>query len=267
MIRLTDIALRRGRQLLFENVSLDLMPGEKIGLVGDNGSGKTSLLLMLKGDISQDQGDVELPRNTRISHAAQETPDDSRTAIDHVIDGHIEYRALEQSIATASSDDEKLAELYGRMEDMGGYDVPARAAILLSGLGFGTSEHHRETSTFSGGWRVRLNLAQALMRPSDLLLLDEPTNHLDLDTIVWLEGWLRKYPGTLILISHDRDFIDASCNRILHIENREVRGYPGNYSRFEIQRAERLANEQSTYEKQQRHFGQFPRNQPRDDGQ
>jgi ATP-binding cassette subfamily F protein 3 len=253
MIRFIKIALRRGRQLLFENASLDFHAGEKIGLVGDNGSGKTSLLLMLTGVISQDQGDIDLPRDTRISHATQETPSDYRSALDYVIDGDAEYRRVEKAITACDhGNDAKMARLFARMEELDGYTVNARAAKLLSGLGFEAGQHNNETRTFSGGWRVRLNLAQALLRPSDLLLLDEPTNHLDLDTIIWLEDWLRKYPGTLILISHDREFIDACCKRILHIENCSIRSYPGNYSQFELQRGERLANEQSMYAKQRR---------------
>ena len=253
MIRFQNISLRRGTQLLFENVTEDIHDGQKIGLIGDNGSGKTSLFSTLSGDISVDTGDLYLPQSTRISHVAQETPNNARRALDHVIDGHREYREITEKLdAVQGNHTEESAHLYSRMADIEGYSVPARAAKLLSGLGFKTSEHGNSTASFSGGWRVRLNLAQALMAPSDLLLLDEPTNHLDLDTIVWLEEWLKKYQGTLILISHDRDFIDACCQQIFHIEQGRIRSYSGNYSQFERQRAERLANEQSMYVKQQR---------------
>ena len=253
MIKLRNIALRRGTQLLFQNVSIDMHDGESIGLVGDNGSGKTSLISMLLDEIHPDQGELYLPRGMRLAHVAQETPNNDRSAIDHVLDGDGEFRQIESALsATSNSHDEESAKLYTRMQDIDGYRARARAAKLLSGLGFKAHEHDHATRTFSGGWRVRLNLAQALMSPSDLLLLDEPTNHLDLDTIVWLEEWLKRYSGTLVLISHDREFIDACCRRILHIDNNQIRSYSGNYSQFEGQRAERLANEQAMREKQQK---------------
>ena len=253
MIKLQNIALRRGTQLLFDNVTQDIHDGEKVGLIGDNGSGKSSLFLTLLGEVSIDQGDLYLPSAMRISHVAQETPNDQRSALDHVIDGDREFRKVESAInALDGNHDENSAKLFSKMEDIGGYSTTARAAKLLSGLGFKARDHHNTTASFSGGWRVRLNLAQALMAPSDLLLLDEPTNHLDLDAIVWLEEWLKKYQGTLLLISHDRDFIDGCCRRIFHIEQNGIRSYTGNYSQFERQRAERLANEQSMYEKQQK---------------
>jgi ATP-binding cassette subfamily F protein 3 len=239
--------------LLFENVDVDLHDGEKVGLIGDNGSGKTSLLAMLLGNIHPDQGDIHLPGGMRLSHVAQETPNNERTALDHVLDGDTEYRKIEFGLDSVdNAHDETSAGLFTRMQDIDGYSAPARGAKLLSGLGFKPELHGQPTRTFSGGWRVRLNLAQALMCPSDLLLLDEPTNHLDLDAIVWLEEWLKRYPGTVVLISHDREFVDASCKRILHIENQRIRSYSGNYSAFERQRAERLANEQSMRAKQQR---------------
>ncbi len=253
MISFRDIALRRGTQLLFEGVNFDLHDGEKVGLVGDNGSGKTSLFSMLLGEIHSDLGDLQLPRGIRIAHVAQETPNNDSSALDHVLDGHSEFRAIESRlIALGDAHNEVSGELYTRMQDIDGYSAPARAAKLLSGLGFQPSDSDRATRTFSGGWRVRLNLAQALMSPSDLLLLDEPTNHLDLDTIVWLEEWLKRYQGTLILISHDRDFLDGCTKKTLHIKNQEIRVYAGNYSHFEKQRAERLALEQSMQAKQQR---------------
>ena len=253
MIKFQNIALRRGKQLLFEGVTQDIHDGEKVGLVGDNGTGKSSLFQALLGHIHTDQGELYIPRGMRISHVAQETPNDDQSALDHVIDGDAVYREVEGAIARLhGKHNEESAKLYNRMEDIDGYSAVARAAKLLSGLGFKAREHNNPTRSFSGGWRVRLNLAKALMAPSDLLLLDEPTNHLDLDAIVWLEEWLKKYPGTLMLISHDREFIDGCCRRIMHIENISIRSYSGNYSQFERQRAERLANEQSMFEKQQR---------------
>ncbi len=253
MIKMQNIALRRGSQLLFENVSRNIYPGEKIGLIGDNGSGKSSLFAALLGEISLDQGDLQLPAAMRISHVAQETPDNDRSALEHVIDGDQRFRKVQSDLAALDGQhNEDSARLYLKMEDMDGYSVPARAAKLLSGLGFRASEQGNPTSSFSGGWRVRLNLAQALMAPSDLLLLDEPTNHLDLDAIVWLEEWLKKYQGTLILISHDRELIDGCCRQIFHIDGNRIHSYPGNYSQFERQRAEKLASERSLYEKQQK---------------
>ena len=253
MIKMQNIALRRGSQLLFENVSRNIYPGDKIGLIGDNGSGKSSLFAALLGEISLDRGDLQLPAATRISHVAQQTPDDDRSALEHVIDGDRRFRKVQSDLeALDGQHNEDSARLYSKMEDMDGYSVPARAAKLLSGLGFKASERHNPTSSFSGGWRVRLNLAQALMAPSDLLLLDEPTNHLDLDAIVWLEEWLEKYQGTLILISHDRELIDGCCRQIFHIDGNRIHSYPGNYTQFERQRAEKLANERGLYEKQQK---------------
>ncbi len=253
MIKLSDIALRRGKYLLFEQVNLDIHDGEKIGLIGDNGSGKTSLLRAMLGEIGADVGDLIIPADMRISHVAQETPDTQQSALDYVLDGDAGFRQVESAInALHGRHDVASAALFEQMEIIDGYGAPARAAKLLSGLGFKTSTQSHSTNSFSGGWRVRLNLARALMSPSDLLLLDEPTNHLDLDAIVWLEEWLKKYLGTLLMISHDRDFIDGCCKRMLHIENRQIRSYTGNYSQFEKQRAERLSLERSMFEKQAR---------------
>ena len=251
MIRLTNISLRRGTHLLFQDVSLDLHPGEKVGLVGANGSGKSSLILLLMGQIHSDSGDLYLPSDTRISHVAQETPSSQSSALDYVLDGDTEYRALQNKLKNQSQqDDSEISQIYSRLDEIDGYAAPSRAAKILSGLGFQNQDIDRPTSSFSGGWRVRLNLAQALMTPSDLLLLDEPTNHLDLDAIVWLEGWLKKYQGTIVVISHDRDFIDGCSKKILHIENQRIRGYTGNYSEFERARADRIETEQKVYEKQ-----------------
>ncbi len=253
MIKFQNLALRQGKQLLFESVNQDIHDGEKVGLAGDNGTGKSSLFQAILGEIHSDQGEIILPRDMRISHVAQETPNNAQSALEHVLDGDTVYRETEYALQKLNGEHtEQTAKLYTQMEDIDGYSARARGAKLLSGLGFKASEHGNETKSFSGGWRVRLNLAKALMAPSDLLLLDEPTNHLDLDAIVWLEEWLKKYPGTLIMVSHDRDFIDGCCRKIMHIENQQIRAYVGNYSQFERQRGERLANEQSMFEKQQR---------------
>ena len=253
MIKFQNLALRQGKQLLFESVNQDIHDGEKVGLAGDNGTGKSSLFQAILGEIHSDQGEIILPRDMRISHVAQETPNNAQSALEHALDGDTVYRETEYALQKLNGEHtEQTAKLYTQMEDIDGYSARARGAKLLSGLGFKASEHGNETKSFSGGWRVRLNLAKALMAPSDLLLLDEPTNHLDLDAIVWLEEWLKKYPGTLIMVSHDRDFIDGCCRKIMHIENQQIRAYVGNYSQFERQRGERLANEQSMFEKQQR---------------
>jgi len=254
MISLENIALRRGPRLLFENVSLKLHGSERVGIVGDNGCGKSSLFAMLLGEIGSDQGTIDLPPGALIAHVAQHTPSSSQSALDFVLDGDQALRTLESEIdaAQVAEDGDKLAEGYAEMERIDGYSAPARAARLLDGLGFDKDQMQAETQSFSGGWRVRLNLAQALMSPSDILLLDEPTNHLDLDAVVWLEDWLSSYQGTLLLISHDRDFLDGICNRVLHIEHSRIRAYAGNYSRFEKTRAEAMAAEQAAYNKQQR---------------
>ncbi len=253
MIKIDNLAIRRGDQLLFENVSQNIYHGDKIGLVGDNGSGKSSLFAAFLGEIHIDRGALDLPAAMRIAHVAQETPDNDRSALDHVIDGDRAFRDVQADlVAMDESHDESRAWLYSKMEDIDGYSVSARAAKLLSGLGFKTTEHHRLTSSFSGGWRVRLNLAQALMTPSDLLLLDEPTNHLDLDAIVWLEEWLKKYQGTLMLISHDRTLVDECCQQIFHINRNRIDRYSGNYTEFEHQRAKRLSTEHDLHQKQKK---------------
>ncbi len=254
MISLHNLALRRGPQLLFSDATEQIHPRERVGLVGDNGSGKSSLFALIRGELLADRGEIHLPPGWVLAHVAQEGPRGSQCARDYVLDGDAELRELERALATVDHqrDARKGAELLARMEQIDGYGAPARAARLLHGLGFGVEEHERPVESFSGGWRVRLSLARALMCRSDLLLLDEPTNHLDLDAVVWLEDWLRSYPGMLLLISHDRDFLDAICGRILHIENREIRSYSGNYSRFEQTRAETLATEQAALRKQQR---------------
>ena len=233
---------------------MQLHPGHKVGLTGANGAGKSSLFALLRGEMQLESGDLEMPTTWVIAHVAQETPALSISAIEFVLDGDSELRNIETALATAEANHqgELIAELHHRLLDIEGYSAKARAAELLSGLGFSQANLQQAVSTFSGGWRVRLNLARALMCRSDLLLLDEPTNHLDLDAVIWLEGWLQNYRGTLVLISHDRDFLDAIVNHIAHIEQQTLTLYRGGYSDFERQRAEKLALQQAMFEKQQR---------------
>lgn len=244
----------RGVKVLIEGASFQLHPGHKVGLTGANGAGKSSLFAMLRGELQSEHGDLEMPPNWVIAHVAQETPALSQAAIEFTLDGDGELRAIEKALveAEANHQGEKIGELHARFSEIGGYSARARAAALLDGLGFKNADLDRPVSDFSGGWRVRLNLARALMCRSDLLLLDEPTNHLDLDAVIWLESWLKDYRGTLVLISHDRDFLDAIVNHIAHIEQQRLTLYKGGYSDFERQRAERLAQQQSMYERQQR---------------
>jgi ATP-binding cassette subfamily F protein 3 len=251
MIQLQNISLQRGSKFLLESADLTIYPGQKVGLIGANGSGKSTLFQMLLGKIASDTGNCDLPKQWRIAHMAQEVGHTHRSALDHVLDGDTELRRLEHAIQQADDDGEKLAKLYGEMEHIFAYSAPARAQQLLSGLGFAPGDDTRPVSDFSGGWRIRLNLAQALMCPSELLLLDEPTNHLDLDATLWLEQWLQRYAGTLIIISHDRDFLDNIIDRTVCIERNKLDNYAGNYSAFERQRAERLAQQQASFEKQQ----------------
>jgi ATP-binding cassette subfamily F protein 3 len=243
--------LRRGAKPLLEGADLVLNPGERIGLVGPNGSGKSSLFALLRGELHADKGDVDLPRHWRIAYVAQETPALERAAVEYVIDGDTRLRSVERELA-ATHDGTRLAELHAALADAGAYTARPRAEALLQGLGFSNENLHQAVSSFSGGWRMRLNLAQALMTPSDLLLLDEPTNHLDLDAIIWLEDWLRAYPGTLLAISHDRDFLDAVVKAIVHIDQRRLRRYSGDYSSFEAQRAQAVVLAQHLVDKQAR---------------
>jgi ATP-binding cassette subfamily F protein 3 len=256
MLRLTNITLRRGLKVLLENASLVVYPGHKLGLIGANGCGKSSLFSLVRGELAPDAGGCDLPPRWVIAHVAQDTPPVERPAIDYVQDGDRELRTIEAELAQAEADHstpgERLAELHEHYTAIGGHAARARAAALLHGLGFDSAAQARPVAEFSGGWRMRLNLAQALMCRSDLLLLDEPTNHLDLDAVLWLEDWLKKYPGTLLLITHDRDFLDATVDAIAHFDERKLRVYPGNYEQFEIQRAGQLALQQATYAKQQR---------------
>ena len=233
---------------------MQLHPGHKVGLTGANGAGKSSVFSMLRGEIHPESGDLEMPASWVVAHVAQETPALPMPAIEFVLDGDIELREIEAALVAAETNHqgELIAELHQRLTDIGGYSARARAAELLNGLGFSQAALQQPVATFSGGWRVRLNLARALMCRSDLLLLDEPTNHLDLDAVIWLESWLQSYRGTLLLISHDRDFLDAIVNHIAHIEQQTLTLYKGGYSDFERQRAEKLALQQAMFEKQQR---------------
>ena len=254
MIQFKQLTLVRGLKVLIQAASLQLHPGHKVGLTGANGAGKSSLFALLRGEMQLEAGDLEMPATWVIAHVAQETPALAMPAIEFVLDGDAELRQVEAALvaAEANHQGELIAELHHRLMDIDGYSAKARAAELLSGLGFSQVNLQQAVSTFSGGWRVRLNLARALMCRSDLLLLDEPTNHLDLDAVIWLEGWLQSYRGTLLLISHDRDFLDAIVNHIAHIEQQTLTLYRGGYSDFERQRAEKLALQQAMFEKQQR---------------
>jgi len=253
MLSFRDVSLRRGGQVLFSAVNFTVHAGQKLGLTGANGAGKSSLFALIRGELATDTGAVELPAGITLAHVAQETPADPRPALDYVLDGDRELRQLQAAIAQEEArGGAALGELHLRMAAIDGYAAPARAARLLVGLGFAPGDEDKPVVSFSGGWRMRLNLARALMCRSDLLLLDEPTNHLDLDAVIWLEQWLLSYPGTLILISHDRDFLDHVVGVIAHLERGGLRLYTGNYSAFERARAEQLAGQQAAYEKQQR---------------
>ncbi len=254
MITFSDIQLLRGGKPLLDQASATIQPGEKVGLVGKNGCGKSTLFALLKDELSVDAGNFQKPAHWELAWVAQETPAIERSAIDYVIDGDREFRQLEKQLAAAELADNGtlVAELHGKIETVGGYTIKPRAAELLNGLGFSQQQMQWSLTQFSGGWRMRLNLAQALLCRSDLLLLDEPTNHLDLDAVLWLEKWLQGYPGTLILISHDRDFLDPIVGHIVHIENQKMNEYTGNYSSFENQRAQKLMQQQAMYAKQQK---------------
>ncbi len=254
MLNFTDVSLRRGPRLLFEQVNMIIHQGQHVGITGANGTGKSSLFSLIKGELHTDLGDFTLPSTLVIAHVAQETPALEQQAIDYVMDGDAELRNIQTEIteAEAAEDGNRLAQLHGRFENIDGYTARSRAGRLLQGLGFKIEQESTPVKQFSGGWRMRLNLAQALMCRSDLLLLDEPTNHLDLDAVIWMQDWLRSYPGTLLLISHDRDFLDTVVNYIAHVEHQGIQLYSGNYTNFEHYRAEQLKQQQSAYEKQQR---------------
>ncbi len=254
MLNFKNIALRRGARVLFANSSFTIHKGQKVGFTGANGAGKSSLFALVKNELHLDEGDFSMPPNLEVAHVAQETPPVTSSAIDYVIDGDQQLRELQKQLALAEQNDNglKQAEYHATLEVIGGYTAQARASRLMNGLGFTADQEHNAVNSFSGGWRMRLNLAQALMCRSDVLLLDEPTNHLDLDAVIWLQDWLCKYAGTLLLISHDRDFLDTITDHIVHIEQNKAEIYTGNYSAFERMRAEKLSQQQSAYQKQQR---------------
>lgn len=250
MIQFENLSIRRGENMLFDDASCQIHPGQKVGLTGANGCGKSSLFAVLRNELVIDKGDVKIPRDWVMAHVAQEAPADKRPAIEHVLDGDTEWRELDGKIQ--NPDHPRFLKYQSRYEEIDGYSARSRAAQLMSGLGFKSIDIDKPAEVFSGGWRVRLSVAKALMCRSDLLLLDEPTNHLDLDAVLWLERWLKHYTGTLILIAHDRDFLDQLTTHTLHIEHQKAQLYKGNYSAFERIRAEQLANLQSQFDKQQR---------------
>ena len=254
MLKFSDLSLRRGALLLLKDVNATIHPKQKVGITGANGCGKSSLFALINETLHTDSGDFSMPKNWVIAHVAQESPSTERSAIDYVIDGDEQLRHIQAELdkANESEQGELLGKLYAQLEEVGGYTANSRAAQLLSGLGFSQAQLNNPVNSFSGGWRMRLNLAKALMCRSDLLLLDEPTNHLDLDAVLWLEEWLKKYQGTLLLISHDRDFLDSVMTHIIHMEHQTMTIYSGNYSQFERIRAEKLAQQQVLYERQQR---------------
>lgn len=254
MIKFHQLSLRRGSKLLFDSASFIIHPGQRVGLTGANGTGKSSLFALLRDELHADTGEVTIPERWVIAHVAQETPAVEMRAIDYVLNGDSELIRLQQQLAEAEAtgDGHRQSELHDKLLGIDAYAAESRAGKLLHGLGFKKGQEAWPVTAFSGGWRMRLNLAQALMCRSDLLLLDEPTNHLDLEAVYWLEDWLRGYPGTLLVISHDRDFLDRVVTHVAHIEHQQIRLYTGNYSDFELARAEHLANQQAAYQKQQR---------------
>ncbi|MEO7496000.1 MAG: ATP-binding cassette domain-containing protein, partial [Massilia sp.] len=258
MIRFLSVSLMRGIKPLLESVDLTLNPGDKIGLIGANGAGKSSLFAMLRGELHPDQGEIDFPAKWRMAYVAQETPALDRCALDYAIDGDVTLRKLEAELARLEAEPESsengiaIGNIYSALADADAYTVQSRGEQLLLGLGFSLDQMQQPVASFSGGWRMRLNLAQALMCPSELLLLDEPTNHLDLDAIIWLEDWLKRYPGTLIIISHDRDFLDEIVNVVVHIDERKLKRYSGNYSGFERQRAAQMVLAAGALAKQMR---------------
>jgi len=249
MIRCSNIQLSRAGNELLNDVNVQIVGGEKVALIGPNGAGKSSFFQLIMGSLSPTQGELTVPQSWQVVHVAQETPARSCSALDHVLDGLVHWRALQAGISAAeeAQDNARLVQLHGQMDDMQGYQVEHQAAAILMGLGFTEAAMQRSVASFSGGWRMRLNLAQALIQPSDLLLLDEPTNHLDLETVYWLEQWLRDYTGTLLMISHDRDFLDAVVQRVLSFEGGTLQDYRGHYTQYEQQRAARMAQQNSAY--------------------
>ena len=261
MLTISDLSLQRGGVWLLESVNLTIQPGQRVAIVGANGAGKSSLFQLLLGQLSPEQGSASLPGGCRIAHMAQEVKASQRSARDFVLDGDLDLRRLEAALdaAEARGDDHEIARIHGELDVHEAWSASRRAESLIRGLGFSDADADRPVSAFSGGWRIRLNLAQALMRPSDLLLLDEPTNHLDLDACLWLENWLRRYEGTLLFISHDRDFMDRVATHLVHFDQRRLDLYTGNYSAFEGQRSERLAQQQAGFERQQARIAEIQR--------
>ncbi|MGE6471744.1 ABC transporter ATP-binding protein [Serratia proteamaculans] len=253
MIVFSSLQIRRGTRVLLDNATATVNPGQKVGLVGKNGCGKSTLLSLLKGEMAADGGSYTFPSNWALAWVNQETPALDIPALEYVIDGDREFRQLEAELQVANdkNDGHAIATLHGKLDALDAWTIRSRAASLLHGLGFSNEQLLNPVRAFSGGWRMRLNLAQALVCRSDLLLLDEPTNHLDLDAVIWLERWLKSYPGTLVLISHDRDFLDPIVDKILHIEQETINEYTGNYSSFERQRSTKLAQQQALYQNQQ----------------
>ncbi|MEQ1590891.1 MAG: ATP-binding cassette domain-containing protein [Thiobacillaceae bacterium] len=253
MIILKNLSLRRSSKVLLERASVSLNPGEKVGLVGRNGAGKSTLFALLNGTMHEDKGDFSMPSQWRLAQVAQDMPETEASATDFVIEGDtvLAEAQIEVDAAEASDDGERMAHAYMELHDAGAHDAQSRAQALILGLGFKTTELDKPVNSFSGGWRMRLQLARALMCPSDLLLLDEPTNHLDLDALVWLEAWLKRYAGTMVVISHDREFLDSVTQVTLHIDNAQLTRYGGNYSTFEDMRAEQMALQQAAFTKQQ----------------
>ncbi len=253
MITLKNVVLRRSAKVLLDGASVTLNPGEKVGLVGRNGAGKSTLFALLNGTLHEDSGEYFIPSQWRMGQVAQDMPETEQNATQFVIDGDVTLLAAQNEVtaAEATDDYERMANAYTALQDCGAYDAPARAQALILGLGFKSTELENPVNSFSGGWRMRLQLARALMCPSDLLLLDEPTNHLDLDALVWLEAWLKRYEGTLLVISHDREFLDAVTSVTLHVESAKLNRYGGNYTKFEDMRAEQMEQQQAAFGKQQ----------------
>jgi ATP-binding cassette subfamily F protein 3 len=259
MIKLSNLSLRRGSKLLFKDASFQIHTGQKVGITGANGCGKSSLFALILDQLHADTGDYSHPADWVIAHVSQSLPNSSQAAIEYVLDGDQELRTVQLALndAEKQNNGSDIARLHVQLENIDGYTANARAASLLSGLGFKQQDHSAAVSSFSGGWQMRLNLARALMCRSDLLLLDEPTNHLDIETIIWLESWLSSYQGTLLLISHDRDFLNNVCSHIAHIEHQHISLYRGNYDAFEALRSEQLSSQQAEYEKQQKTISQI----------
>ncbi|OAM15333.1 ABC transporter [Eikenella corrodens] len=256
MIEINRLTLQRGNKVLLEQASARITPGRRVGLIGKNGSGKSSLFALIKGEIGADAGDIRLPPHWKLAAVAQETPALEISALDYVLQGDAELQTFQVALkqAETQNDGHAIAECHAKLEEINAYSAPARAAKLLNGLGFSQAKHSQPIKAFSGGWRMRLNLAQALMCRADLLLLDEPTNHLDLETVLWLESHLAALPCTQIIISHDRDFLNAATNHTIELAQRQLHSYSGNYDFYQQQRAQRLANQQAAYVKQQAHI-------------